>query len=280
MEISSELAFNLLSPKRFRFLNAWVSLENVTGLIRQGLEDVGIQTLDVLSLDLDGNDYYLVREILSAGILPKLFILEYNAKFPPPIKWTIEYDVNHVWDVTDYQGASLAAFAELLSEFCTQLFAATRQRAPTPSSLETNNFRILLMLPRAWTISSSNAVIRFSSSGDTRLPRKPLRECSWRSERLAWSEATKAHSGPLGGLSGAFTGEWASAEVPFPYAGPLDVHWRRRRTAAEARLYLLQRRLKPEGRKCESILAGHKAEFTMPNELVDLAAHADKVLRY
>ena len=117
MEISLELAFNLLSPKRFRFLNAWVSLENVTGLIRQGLEDVGIQTLDVLSLDLDGNDYYLVREILSAGILPKLFILEYNAKFPSPIKWTIEYDVNHVWDVTDYQGASLAAFAELLSEF-------------------------------------------------------------------------------------------------------------------------------------------------------------------
>jgi hypothetical protein len=113
-----DLAFNhKLNPKRFRFLKAWVSLENVTSLIRQGLEGVGIRALDVLSLDLDGNDYYLAREILSAGILPKLFILEYNAKFPPPIKWKIEYDVHHSWDVTDYQGASLASFAELLSEF-------------------------------------------------------------------------------------------------------------------------------------------------------------------
>jgi hypothetical protein len=112
------LAFNhRLNLKRFRFLKAWVSLENVTDLIRGGLESIGIRALDVLSLDLDGNDYYLAREILSAGILPKLFILEYNAKFPPPIKWKIEYDVNHLWDVTDYQGASLASFAELLSEF-------------------------------------------------------------------------------------------------------------------------------------------------------------------
>jgi len=113
-----ELAFNhKLNPKRFGFLNAWVSLENVTSLIRVGLESIGIGALDVLSLDLDGNDYYLAREILKADILPKLFILEYNAKFPPPIRWKIEYDANHSWDSTDYQGASLGLFAELFSEF-------------------------------------------------------------------------------------------------------------------------------------------------------------------
>lgn len=112
------LAFNhQLNPKRLSFLHAWVSLENLTSLIRQGMESLGVGTLDVLSLDLDGNDYYFAREILKAGILPKLFILEYNAKFPPPIKWTIAYDANHSWGVTDYQGASLALFAELLSEF-------------------------------------------------------------------------------------------------------------------------------------------------------------------
>jgi hypothetical protein len=113
-----DLAFNhKLNLKRFCFLKAWMSLENVTNLIREGLESIGIHALDVLSLDLDGNDYYLAREILSAGILPKLFILEYNAKFPPPIKWKIEYNADHSWDATDYHGASLALFAELLSEF-------------------------------------------------------------------------------------------------------------------------------------------------------------------
>ena len=113
-----DLAFNhKLNPERFAFFHVWVSLENVTGLIKHGLESIGIRILDILSLDLDGNDYYLVREILKAGILPKLFILEYNAKFPPPIKWSIEYDANHAWDATDYQGASLTLLAELLSDF-------------------------------------------------------------------------------------------------------------------------------------------------------------------
>jgi hypothetical protein len=64
-----------------------------------------------------GNDYYFAQELLKTGILPKLFILEYNAKFPPPIKWTIKYDTNHSWDFSDYQGASLASFSELLTEF-------------------------------------------------------------------------------------------------------------------------------------------------------------------
>ena len=45
------------------------------------------------------------------------------------------------------------------------------------------------------------------------------------------------------------------------------------------RLYLSGMSAKARG-VGESILAGHKAEFAMPNEPVDLAAHADKVLCY
>ena len=113
-----DLAFNhKLSPKRFAFFKAWVSLQNVAKLMRQGLENIAITELDVLSLDLDGNDYYFAQELLKIGVLPKRFILEYNAKFPPPIKWTIKYDTNHSWDFSDYHGASLALFSELLTEF-------------------------------------------------------------------------------------------------------------------------------------------------------------------
>ena len=113
-----DLAFtHETNPERLSFRKAWVSLNNVRALLKDGLERMGIRTLDVLSLDLDGNDYYLTREILTAGVSAKLFILEYNAKFPPPIKWTIKYDENHTWDQSDYQGASLALLAELFSEF-------------------------------------------------------------------------------------------------------------------------------------------------------------------
>jgi hypothetical protein len=112
------LVFNhRLNPKRLAFFKAWVSLENLASLMQQGFENIETNELDVLSLDLDGNDYYFAQQLLKMGVLPKLFILEYNAKFPPPIKWTIKYDANLSWDASDHFGASLALFAELLTEF-------------------------------------------------------------------------------------------------------------------------------------------------------------------
>lgn len=113
-----ELAFDhTLNSQRLIFLKAWVSLENLNRLVQQGLEHVSANELDVLSLDLDGNDYYFVQELLKSGILPKILILEYNAKFPPPIKWVIKYNARHSWDGTDYFGASLTTFSELLAAF-------------------------------------------------------------------------------------------------------------------------------------------------------------------
>jgi len=113
-----DLAFNSkINGRRLAFFKAWVSLENIVLLMRQGFQEIAIEDLDVLSLDLDGNDLFFARELLNAGFLPKLFILEYNSKFPPPVKWTIGYDTNHSWDGTDYFGASLASFCELLTSF-------------------------------------------------------------------------------------------------------------------------------------------------------------------
>jgi len=106
-----------LNPKRFAFIKAWVSLENVTHLVQQGFEHIPANELDVLSLDLDGNDFYFAQELLKSGIFSKLLILEYNAKFPPPVKWKIKYDERHSWDGTDYFGASLQSFTELLAGF-------------------------------------------------------------------------------------------------------------------------------------------------------------------
>jgi hypothetical protein len=115
-----ELAFNhQLNSKRLAFLKAWVTLDNLIPLLRQGFENIGTASanVDVLSIDLDGNDYYFTQEILKNGISPKLLILEYNAKFPPSAKWTIKYNPNHIWDRTDYFGASLGMLTDLLRDF-------------------------------------------------------------------------------------------------------------------------------------------------------------------
>lgn len=102
---------------RFSFLKQWIDRENILALLQEGMGSVKSNTLDVLSLDLDGNDIYLVEQLLQNHIDPKLFIVEYNAKFPPPVKWKIKYDKNHIWNNDDYFGASLASFNEVFNKY-------------------------------------------------------------------------------------------------------------------------------------------------------------------
>jgi hypothetical protein len=70
--------------------------------------------LDVLSMDIDGNDYYVLGAIRS--VAPRVIVAEYNAKFPPDVRWIMEHNEAHRWDSTDYFGASLKALETLLSE--------------------------------------------------------------------------------------------------------------------------------------------------------------------
>ena len=60
---------------------------------------------DLLSIDLDGNDYHVFEAI--SCIEPRVVVMEYNAKFAPPISYCMQYDAKHVWDSTDKFGASL-----------------------------------------------------------------------------------------------------------------------------------------------------------------------------
>jgi hypothetical protein len=70
--------------------------------------------LDLLSIDLDGNDYYILDAIRS--INPRVIVAEYNAKFPPDVFWVMQYNETHQWDSSDYFGASLKALEELLAQ--------------------------------------------------------------------------------------------------------------------------------------------------------------------
>jgi hypothetical protein len=42
-----------------------------------------------------------------------VLVIEYNAKFPPPTTWVMQYNPRHRWDYTDYQGAALESLCEL-----------------------------------------------------------------------------------------------------------------------------------------------------------------------
>lgn len=106
------------TPSRpFAYLRAWITLDNIVDLTNQGLRAIGADALDVISLDLDGNDLHFVQALLAAGQRPKLFIVEYNARFPPPVRFQIAYDARHTWAGDDYFGASLASFDDVFTRF-------------------------------------------------------------------------------------------------------------------------------------------------------------------
>ena len=87
---------------KLNFKKEWISKANILGLY----SSLG-EKADLISLDLDRNDIYLVEELLSNKVSPKLFIVEYNAKFPPNVEFKIDYDTSHTWRGDDYFGASL-----------------------------------------------------------------------------------------------------------------------------------------------------------------------------
>ncbi len=93
---------------KLRVLNSFITRENINSLI----ESQGITgEIDLLSIDIDGNDYYIFEEINC--INPRVIIAEYNAKFPPECEWRMMYDKDFVWSGSDKHSASLKAFEKL-----------------------------------------------------------------------------------------------------------------------------------------------------------------------
>ncbi len=105
------LAFQqLLVVQRF------VDGQNVRDLIEQFTTFLSDKEPDFCSLDIDGNDLAVLREIL-AICRPKTICVEYNAKFPPPVSLAMEYGPSYVWKANDYQGATLQTICNLLRDY-------------------------------------------------------------------------------------------------------------------------------------------------------------------
>ena len=57
---------------------------------------------------------YLLNKL--SQIKPRVIIVEYNAKFPPPIRKCIKYDPKFIWKYDDYLGASLQLLVDNLKK--------------------------------------------------------------------------------------------------------------------------------------------------------------------
>lgn len=102
----------VIKDGRLKVINAFITRENADRLISDSRnvrnEDA---SPDLLSIDIDGNDWYVWEAVRSTR--PALVCIEYNGKFPPDHRWKQAYDRKHIWDRSDWQGASLKEMEEL-----------------------------------------------------------------------------------------------------------------------------------------------------------------------
>lgn len=68
--------------------------------------------INVLSVDIDFNDFYCVHEILT-NFTCDIIICEYNATHPPNEDKIVIYDKNFNWDCSNYFGASLLSLYKM-----------------------------------------------------------------------------------------------------------------------------------------------------------------------
>src|SRR5258706_8618356 len=94
-----------------RFTTAWITAENVNEKIAQsGMSG----TIDLLSLDLDGMDYWVWKAI--SVIEPRVVVCETHNQIPPEKALTVPYNPEFVYESEDFRGASLAAMCKLGKE--------------------------------------------------------------------------------------------------------------------------------------------------------------------
>lgn len=123
---NEQLSFDLpAESSRLKYVRQWITRENAANLARKGLAELkaNLQDVRVVSVDLDGNDGPIVRALLSEDVRPDIFIIEYNAKFPPGIEFEMPYDEEHVWEADDYQGVSLESWIKIFAPFAYSLIA-------------------------------------------------------------------------------------------------------------------------------------------------------------
>ena len=110
---------NLNENSRLKFIKEFIDKNNCIKTLERGLQKLNLKNKDinVISIDIDGNDFFIAETLLNNGYKPDCLIVEYNAKFPPPILYNMPYDKNYVWKGHDDQGNSIQHWVNFFEKF-------------------------------------------------------------------------------------------------------------------------------------------------------------------
>jgi len=88
----------------------YITAENINDIFKKYQVPMDF---DLLSIDIDGNDYWIWKAL---EYNPRVVVIEFNPNFSYDVAKTIKYNPEHIWDGTNYYGASLLALKLLGNE--------------------------------------------------------------------------------------------------------------------------------------------------------------------
>jgi hypothetical protein len=103
----------IIDSGKLKVVESFITRDNINNLISGNIDNVEI---DLLSVDIDGNDYHVLNAI--SCIKPRVIVIEYNAKFAPPILFCMDYDDLYTWTGDDCFGVSLKFLEKNLHGYC------------------------------------------------------------------------------------------------------------------------------------------------------------------
>lgn len=92
-----------------KILNQKIYQDNINKIV---LSDNGEKIIDFFSIDIDGNDYWIIKNLDLEKI--NVICCEFNSWLGRDVKKTIPYNSDHKFNYDGYFGASLLALSELL----------------------------------------------------------------------------------------------------------------------------------------------------------------------
>jgi hypothetical protein len=112
--IASINGMDLKWKTHIKGVETWVTPDNINNLVSQSNEFLG--RIDIFSLDVDGNDYWIIEQADLRGI--RIVVVEYNPLFGSSLAVTVPRDDTFDRTIKHeswlYWGASLLAFAGIL----------------------------------------------------------------------------------------------------------------------------------------------------------------------
>ena len=135
-------------------LQAFITRENIDAL----LKGAGVpEDLGILSVDIDGNDYWVLEAIQS--VRPRILVLEYNSFLGPDLSLSLPYDAGFR---RAQQGPGRAYFGASLAAFRT---AARAQPPPIQPSLIVPSGRITALAPAFAAVAATVRTTVASTKG-------------------------------------------------------------------------------------------------------------------